>query len=168
MLEKGKNKEKKNENIIQFVQLSFGKNMSLLKKNILFYFLDRLSESFYNAPQVVRLHEFVISCRQKMNHISNLLWIALQSNLLFDLCEVGDKDAYEKNFEPAVHAMMRELKKNGWIFPTLRANMRNQVNICNIQVSTDDESTFEILSTIESSKSRIDCSRRNSDTIYGR
>ena len=134
---------------ISFLRLKF----NLLKNKKIILFLDRLSEPFYDAPQIVRLHEFITSCRQKMNHSSNLLWIALQSNLLVDLCEVGDKHGWGKNFEPAIHAMKRELTMNGWILPTLRANMRNQVNICNIQVSTAYESTFEILSTIESSKS---------------
>ena len=57
-----------------------------------------------------------------------MVWIALQSNSLADLISV------EQNFEEALTNMKEDLKKEEWIFPTLHANMRNQVNIAKINV----------------------------------
>ena len=38
------------------------------------------------------------------------------------------------DFKEALTEMKDELKKEEWIFPTLQANMRNQVNIANVNV----------------------------------
>ena len=59
---------------------------------------------------------------------SNLFWVAFQSNLLADLGYVGE------DFQKAFKETKEELEKKGWILPTLEVNMRNQVNIANIEV----------------------------------
>ena len=86
------------------------------------------SGSKYDVNSVKRLTEFFTRCRQQMTNAENLFWVSLQSNLLADLSTV------EKDFENAVKEMTEEMKENGWILPTLKANMRNQVNIANVQV----------------------------------
>ena len=39
--------------------------------------------------------------------------------------------------------MNEELKMNGWILPSLQANMRNQVNIANIQIDRRENSGWD-------------------------
>ena len=63
-----------------------------------------------------------------MKSESNLFWIALQSNVLADL------SFNEHDFEEALTEMKEDLKKEEWNFPTLQANMRNQMNIANTNV----------------------------------
>ena len=63
-----------------------------------------------------------------MGSDSNLFWVAFQSNLLADLGYVGE------DFQKAFKETKEELEKKGWILPTLEVNMRNQVNIANIEV----------------------------------
>ena len=77
---------------------------------------------------------------------SNLFWITLQSNTLADISHVNDE------FEEALIEMKEELKKEEWIFPTLQANMRNQVNIANVNVERG-VGTYEMQSSIEKLKS---------------
>ena len=68
-----------------------------------------------------------------MKNKSNLFWVALQSNTLIDSSYV------DNNFEEALTKMKDELKTEEWIFPTLHANMRNQVNIANIDLKKGKE-----------------------------
>ena len=75
-----------------------------------------------------------------------MFWIALQSNLLADVSRVRN------DFKEALTEMKDELKKEEWIFPTLQANMRNQVNIANIEVEKGS-SANEMQSSIEKLKS---------------
>ena len=75
-----------------------------------------------------RLTKFLRRCRQQLKNEKNLFWASLQSNLLADLSIV------EKDFQKAVQVMKEQMKTYGWILPTLKANMRNQVNIANVQV----------------------------------
>ena len=75
-----------------------------------------------------RLTEFLTKCRQQLKNEQNLFWVSLQSNLLADLSDV------EQDFQKAVQEMKEEMKGNGWILPTFSANMRNQVNIANVQI----------------------------------
>ena len=63
-----------------------------------------------------------------MKSDSNLFWVALQSNLLADTSYVED------DFKEELTKMKAELTKEGWVFPQLEANMRNQANISNINV----------------------------------
>ena len=76
-----------------------------------------------------------------MKNEENLFWVSLQSNLLADLSKV------EEDFETAVKAMEEEMKGNGWILPKLKANMRNQINIANIQVTRSNRG-FEMQSSV--------------------
>ena len=76
-----------------------------------------------------------------MKNDENLFWVSLQSNLLTDLSSV------ENDFENAVKEMKEEMKRNGWILPALKANMRNQVNIVNVQVEKS-YGGFEMQSSI--------------------
>ena len=82
---------------------------------------------------------------------TNLFWIALQSNILADLSNVGH------DFEDALTEMKEELKEEEWIFPTLQSNMRNQVNIANINIKQGTKasviSDYEMQSSIEKLKS---------------
>ena len=89
-----------------------------------------------------RLTEFLTRCRQQLKKEENLFWVSLQSNLLADVSEVGDE------FENAILGMKEEMKRSGWILPTLKANMRNQVNIANVQVEKSDGS-YRMQSSIE-------------------
>ena len=63
-----------------------------------------------------------------MKNEENLFWVSIQSNLL------ADSSIVEKDFENAIKEMTEEMIGNGWILPTLKANMRNQVNISNVQI----------------------------------
>ena len=63
-----------------------------------------------------------------MQSDSNLFWVALQSNTLADTSDVRD------GFKEALSAMKEELARDGWILPQLESNMRNQINISNINV----------------------------------
>ena len=86
------------------------------------------------------------SCRQHLMSESNLFWVAVQSNVLADLINVKD------GFKEALQEMKEELEMKGWIIPKLQANMRNQVNIANIDVEKGD-SYYEMQTSIEKLKS---------------
>ena len=45
--------------------------------------------------------------------------------------------------------MKEEMQTDGWILPALQANMRNQVNIANVQVEKGNLSTHKMQSSIE-------------------
>ena len=75
-----------------------------------------------------RLTKFLTKCRQLLKNEENLFWVSLQSNLLADLKFVTE------DFEKSLQEMKEEMKGCGWILPTLNANMRNQVNIANMEV----------------------------------
>ena len=89
------------------------------------------SRGRYGVPSVKRLSEFLKTCRKQLKDESSLFWVSLQSNALADLSSVGNE------FARALIEMKEELKTNGWILPALQANMRNQVNIANVQVEKD-------------------------------
>ena len=89
------------------------------------------------------LTEFLTRCRQQLKNNSNLFWVSLQSNSLADLCPVED------DFDAAVQKMKEDMKRNGWILPTLRANMRNQVNIAKVQVKQGATLKYSIQYSIE-------------------
>ena len=59
-----------------------------------------------------------------------MFWVALQSNQMADVSGVED------GFKEELEEMKEELKNCGWILPTLEANMRNQINISNINVES--------------------------------
>lgn len=61
--------------------------------------------------------------------------------------------AFEERFKEALTEMKDELKKEEWIFPTLVANMRNQVNIANINVERGNFTGHSMQSSIEKLKS---------------
>ena len=63
-----------------------------------------------------------------MKSESNLFWVALQSNQLADTSLVDD------DFKEELNKMKSELTNEGWALPKLDANMRNQVNISNINI----------------------------------
>ena len=52
---------------------------------------------------------------------------------------MADIQEASKNYADAIHKMKDELTEKGWIFPTLKANMRNQVNIANIDAEYDEK-----------------------------
>ena len=76
-----------------------------------------------------RLTEFLTRCRQQLKKEEHLFWVSLQSNLLADVTYV------KENFETALNEMKEEMSGKGWILPTLKANMRNQANITNVQIN---------------------------------
>ena len=90
-----------------------------------------------------RLSEFLTRCRQQLESEDHLLWVSLQSNLLADLSYV------ERDFENALQEMKEEMNRNGWILPTLEANMRNQINIANVQIEKGDIDTIKMESSIK-------------------
>ena len=90
------------------------------------------------------MQDFIRRCRWKLK--SNLFWVSLQPNHLADLSRVG------YSFEQALKYMKEGLKGQKWIFPTLQANMRNQVNIANIKVEQGN-SGLDMQSSIEKLKS---------------
>ena len=49
--------------------------------------------------------------------------------------------------------MKDDLTKDGWIFPTFQANMRNQVNIANVEVEKGNSYYTEMQSSIVKLKS---------------
>ena len=106
-------------------------------------FFSSESVAMYDASSVKRLTEFLKRCRQHLKNKEHLLWVSLQSNLLADLSR-----RVEKEFQNALKEMKEEMKRNGWILPTLSANMRNQVNIANVQVEQGSEGC-KIQSTVE-------------------
>ena len=84
----------------------------------------------YDATSVKQLLEFSKRCRGHLKSDSNLFWVALQSN------QMADTSGVEDDFKEELKHMKEELTKNGWILPTLEANMRNQINISNINVES--------------------------------
>ena len=76
-----------------------------------------------------KAEEFIVKCKSLLASDSNLFWVAFQSNVLADM-QVNVQDDFQKAFKET----KEELEKKGWILPTLEANMRNQVNIANINV----------------------------------
>ena len=82
-----------------------------------------------------------------MKNKSNLFWVALQSNSLADIDKVQD------SFKQTLEEMKEDLAKDGWIFPELLANMRNQVNIANIEVNKGNSYYTEMQSSIVKLKS---------------
>ena len=56
----------------------------------------------------------------------------------------------EDAFKDALNAMKEDLTKDGWILPQLESNMRNQVNISNINV---EGSAYQMQSSIQKLKS---------------
>ena len=110
----------------------------------------------YVLNSVERLLGFILRCKEYTKTGSNLLWIALQSNYLADMIDVGEKSENigeeNKTFEPALKKLQKKLKKNGWVLPSLQANMRNQVNIANIRYVDDSGGAYEMASTIEISR----------------
>ena len=77
-----------------------------------------------------RAEEFVSKCRRLLESDSNLFWVAFQSNVLADVSGVDD------DFKKAFEETKKGLSQKGWILPTLHSNMRNQVNIANINVES--------------------------------
>ena len=75
----------------------------------------------------------------------------MQSNQLADTSDVI------KDFKEALIDMKKDLSKNGWIFPQLEANMRNQINISNIKVEKayrmSNNSAYRMQSSITQLKS---------------
>ena len=80
-----------------------------------------------------------------MQSASNIFWVALQSN------QLADTDCVEDDFKDALNAMKEELRKDGWILPQLESNMRNQVNISNMNIETGGH--YPMQSTITKLKS---------------
>ena len=83
----------------------------------------------YDASSVKQLKNFIKRCRSYLKSDSNLLWVALQSNQLADTAFNVEAD-----FKEELKTMKMDLKKSGWILPTLKTNMRNQINISKINV----------------------------------
>ena len=83
----------------------------------------------YDASSVKQLKNFIKRCRSYLKSDSNLLWVALQSNQLADTAFNVQAD-----FKEELKTMKMDLKKSGWILPTLKTNMRNQINISKINV----------------------------------
>ena len=75
-----------------------------------------------------------------------MFWVSIQSNLLADLSKV------ENDFEKAAQEMKQEMSRDGWLFPTLSANMRNQINIANVKIEKG-EYTGDMQSSIVKLKS---------------
>ena len=94
-----------------------------------------------------RLTEFLKRCRQPLRNEENLFWVSVQSNVLADVSYV------KEDFENALQEMKEEMKGNGWILPTLEANMRNQVNIANVQIEKSDRYVGEMQASITKLKS---------------
>ena len=74
-----------------------------------------------------------------------MFWVAIQSNLLADLITL------QHGFRFAFGELKQALKNDGWIFPELKANMRNQVNIANVTVERG-AGQFPMQTTIEKLK----------------
>ena len=83
----------------------------------------------YDATSVNQLKDFIKNCRKYLKSSSNLFWVALQSN------QLADTSSVKEDFKEALKDMKEELIKDGWILPKLEANMRNQINISNINVN---------------------------------
>ena len=97
----------------------------------------------YGANSVKRFTEFLTRCQHQLQSKSNVFWVSLQSNLLADVSVVTN------DFADAVQEMKVEMKGNGWILPTLSANMRNQVNIAKVDFEKGDMSGWEMQFSIE-------------------
>ena len=87
-----------------------------------------VSGNAYDAKSINDLKNFIGNCRRHLKSNSNLFWVALQSNQLADISDVND------DFKEALNAMKEDLTNDGWILPQLESNMRNQMNISNINV----------------------------------
>ena len=105
---------------------------------ILGYYFDSSSAKHFKA--------FITECRDHLKSKSNLLWVALQSNQLADTSNIDD------DFRKAFVVMKEDIRKNGWILPSLKSNMRNQINISNINVENFDGS-IKMQSSISKLKS---------------
>ena len=65
--------------------------------------------------------------------------------------QLADTDYVRVGFKEALNKMKEDLTKDGWILPQLEANMRNQINISNINV--ERSGSWEMQSSIQKSKS---------------
>ena len=86
-------------------------------------------------------------CRKLLDKESSLFWVALQSNSLSDI------DRVQNTFKKSLEDVKEHLKKDGWIFPTFQANMRNQINIANVEVEKGNSYYTEMQSSIVKLKS---------------
>ena len=99
----------------------------------------------YDANTVKQFEDFITRCRQHLKSHSNLFWVALQSNLLADTSDV------ENGFNEEFKQMKEDLPNKGWILPILETNMRNQINISNINVKSN--TSYQMQASINKSKS---------------
>ena len=97
----------------------------------------------YDQTSVNRAKEFLENCRSLLGSDSNFLWAAFQSNLLCDV-DGSINDEFKSSFPK----IKKTLLKEGWILPRLHYNMRNQVNISNINI-TKGYGKYETQSSIE-------------------
>ena len=100
----------------------------------------------YDSASVKQLNVFLWRCSRHLKSESNLFWVALQSN------QVADIDDVQNDFKEALENMKNDLATNGWIFPQLESNMRNQINISNITVD-GSQSGMHMQSSIDILKS---------------
>ena len=92
----------------------------------------------YDETSVKSLKCFITKCRQYLKSDANIFWIALQTNQLADTA-LNVKD----DFKVGIKEMEEELGKNGWVSPKLKSNMRNQINISNIDVNSFSRSKLQ-------------------------
>ena len=110
------------------------------------YFILMSGNAPFDASSVNQLKEFIKRCQGHLKIDSNLFWVALQSN------QMADTGIVQDDFKKELEAMKEEFKKSGWILPTLEANMRNQINISNINVESNSRSRYKMQSSINKLK----------------
>ena len=93
-------------------------------------FIDCIHEFFvggdYGNESVVLTMTCLRNCRTSLRSKENILWVSFQSRQLTDISSEKFASLMEKDFIP-------ELEKEGWAFPVLKYNMRNQKNINEIR-----------------------------------
>ena len=87
---------------------------------------------WYTETSVRDLKTFITDCRKLLTSESQFFWVAVQPNSMADIQNASN------NYTDAIHKMKNELTEEGWIFPTLKTNMRNQVNIAKITAEFED------------------------------
>lgn len=73
----------------------------------------------------------------------NNFWLSFQSNTTADIIDA------KATFGPSLQEMKETLKKNGFIFPILRANMRNSQPISNVTVNQEGSRYYKMSGQIE-------------------
>ena len=102
----------------------------------------------YGADSVVQTMTCLKSCRSSLKGEENILWASFQSRQLTDISSQTFASRIEEDFIPG-------LEKDGWAFPVLKYNMRNQKNINEIRSKKNMTFGQNVATNLECSSSTV-------------